>query len=112
MARSKRGMDTSAVMNSFWISLAVAATLGLSMARAEANCFSPEETREHVRTRGLISLNDVVRSSRGAGHADLISARLCETAGNLVYMIAMLGRDGKLMRLTVDARTGDLINHR
>jgi uncharacterized membrane protein YkoI len=29
-----------------------------------------------------------------------------------VYMIAMLGRDGRVMRLTVDARSGDVINHR
>ncbi len=49
---------------------------------------------------------------RGAGQSDLISARLCETSGNMVYMIAMLGRDGRLLRLTVDARTGELINTR
>jgi uncharacterized membrane protein YkoI len=84
----------------------------LASSSADAACFSPDETREHVKRHGLIALNDVVRSSRGALRADLISARLCETGGNMVYMIAMLGRDGKLMRLTVDARTGDLINHR
>jgi uncharacterized membrane protein YkoI len=90
--------------------LTIAALCAPSMARAA--CFSPEETREMVQRHGLIPLNDVVRSARGSASADLISARLCDTAGNLVYMLAMLGRDGKVMRITVDARSGDVINHR
>jgi uncharacterized membrane protein YkoI len=93
-------------------SLAVLALAAFASPAASSTCFSAEETREHVRQHGLIALNDVVRSARGGAQADLISARLCETAGNLVYMIAMLGRDGRVMRLTVDARSGDVINHR
>ncbi len=85
---------------------------GVETASAETVCFSAEDTRDHVAKHGLIALSDVVRSARGAGQADLISARLCETSGNMVYMIAMLGRDGRLLRLTVDARTGELINTR
>jgi uncharacterized membrane protein YkoI len=90
----------------------VSLAIGMVPARAESSCFTPEETREHVVRHGLVPLNDIVRSARGTAHADLISARLCETAGNLVYMIAMLGRDGKVMRLTVDARSGTVINYR
>ena len=85
---------------------------GIGPAVAETVCFSAEETRDHVQKLGLVALHDIVRSARGAGHADLISSRLCETNGNMVYMITMLGREGKVMRLTVDARTGDLINNR
>jgi uncharacterized membrane protein YkoI len=81
-------------------------------AAALASCFSPDETRDMVHRYGLIPLNDVVRSARSGGSADLISARLCDTAGNLVYMIAMLGREGRVMRFTVDARSGNVINHR
>lgn len=100
-------------MPSLTISLVVAVlAMNLAPARAQSNCFSADETREHVQRHGLIPLNDIVRSARVTATADLISARLCETAGNLVYMIAMLGRDGKVMRMTVDARTGDVINHR
>jgi uncharacterized membrane protein YkoI len=85
---------------------------GVSAGAANAACFTADEVREHVEKHSLVPLNDVVRAARGGVQADLISARLCETAGNLVYMIGMLGRDGKLMRLTVDARTGDVINFR
>jgi uncharacterized membrane protein YkoI len=100
-------------MKRFLACVAAALLAGvLTPVRAESACFSPDETREQVQRHGLVALNDVVRSARGSGHADLISARLCETSGNLVYMIAMLGRDGKVMRLTIDARSGDVINHR
>ena len=85
---------------------------GVTPALADTVCFSAEDTRDHVARQGLISLSDVVRSARGGGQAELISARLCETSGNMVYMIAMLGRDGRLLRLTVDARSGNLINTR
>jgi uncharacterized membrane protein YkoI len=85
---------------------------GINSASAQQACFSAEETRAHVVKLGLVSLHDVVRSARGGNEADLLSARLCETNGNMVYMIAMLGRDGRVMRMTVDARTGSVINNR
>ena len=85
---------------------------GINTAPAQQNCFSAEETRANVTQFGLVPLHDVVRSARGGSQADLISARLCETNGNMVYMIAMLGRDGRVMRMTVDARTGNVINNR
>jgi uncharacterized membrane protein YkoI len=92
---------------------AAALMLGAGLVPASAlGCFPPEETRELVARHGLVPLNDVVRSTRGDTRADLISARLCETNAQLVYMIAMLGRDGRVMRLTVDARSGDVMHHR
>jgi uncharacterized membrane protein YkoI len=103
-------LDRMRAMPASFVLAALAAACAPST--AQAACFSPDETREMVQRHGLIALNDVVRSARSGNSADLISARLCDTAGNLVYMIAMLGRDGKVMRLTVDARTGDVINHR
>jgi uncharacterized membrane protein YkoI len=81
-------------------------------ALSQQYCFTAEETREHVQRHNLISLHDIVRSTRGDLRADLISARLCETDRKLVYMIAMLDRDGKVRRLTVDARSGDVIHRR
>lgn len=85
---------------------------GTSPVAAEQTCFSAEDTREHVIKHGLVPLQDIVRSARNSEHSDLISARLCETSGNMVYIIATLGRNGRVMRMTVDARTGNVINHR
>ena len=94
------------------IAITILCGSGIAPAAAETACFTAEEARDHVQKLGLVALHDVVRSARGAGHADLISARLCETNGNMVYMITMLGREGKVTRLTIDARTGNLINNR
>jgi uncharacterized membrane protein YkoI len=98
----------------YWVFLSVIflSGVGMNAASAQQTCFSAEETRVNVAQFGLVSLHDVVRSARGGSQADLISARLCETNGNMVYMIAMLGRDGRVMRMTVDARTGNVINNR
>jgi uncharacterized membrane protein YkoI len=98
----------------YWAFLSgiVLAGVGMNAAQAQSACFSADETRVHVAQLGLVSLHDVVRSARGGSQSDLISARLCETNGNMVYMITMLGRDGRVVRMTVDARTGNVINNR
>ena len=85
---------------------------GFTPARADPTCFSVEDSREQVKRFSLVALHDVVRSTRDDSQSDLISARLCETNGNMVYMIILLGRSGKVMRVTIDARTGTLVNHR
>ena len=100
------------MLRTFVIAVSLVFATAIVPAAADQTCFSAEDTREHVAKHGLIALSDVVRSARGTGTADLISARLCETNGNMVYMIAMLGRDGKVVRMTVDARSGTLINNR
>jgi uncharacterized membrane protein YkoI len=80
---------------------------------ASANtCLSAEETRGIVVEKGLVPLQDIVRNVRSAHDAELISARLCETNANMVYMIALLDKNGRVMRMTVDARSGEIINHR
>jgi uncharacterized membrane protein YkoI len=100
-------MYREAVFLMFFLSV-----VGASPATADQTCFSTEDAREHVINHGLVPLQDIVRSARGSERSELISARLCETNGNMVYMIATLGRDGRVIRMTVDARTGNVINHR
>jgi uncharacterized membrane protein YkoI len=90
----------------------VLAVAGAFPAAAEQTCLSVEDTRSSVQQHGLVSLHEVIRSVQSANPADLISARLCETNGNMVYMIALLGKNGRVMRMTIDARTGEVINHR
>jgi uncharacterized membrane protein YkoI len=78
---------------------------------AEA-CFTAEETRQHTQSQDLARLPDIVARLQDRGRAELVSARLCEVSGSLVYMIALLGRDGKLHRVTVDARSGNVMHRR
>ncbi|MGL4635975.1 MAG: PepSY domain-containing protein [Beijerinckiaceae bacterium] len=113
MTSSDRAADEISMMRGLLSTLLFLLLTGVTTpVLAQQNCFSADETREHVEKHGLVSLHDVVRSVRGGSGSDLISARLCETNGNLVYMIAFLDRAGKVMRMTLDARSGNVINHR
>jgi uncharacterized membrane protein YkoI len=95
------------------VSLAILLLAGMEITPALADsCLSAEDTRAVVMQKNLVPLQDIVRTARSSSDAELISARLCETNGNMVYMIAMLGKNGRVMRMTVDARSGEIINHR
>jgi hypothetical protein len=84
----------------------------LSGPAAAQACFNVEETRQHTVNQNLFRLADIVSRENARGRGELVSARLCEVGGTLVYMVAMLGRDGKVHRITVDARSGDVIHRR
>jgi uncharacterized membrane protein YkoI len=94
--------------------LIIAAGLaGLPTGASAQACFTPEEARHHVMSQGLVPLQEIVGSGGSrATAAELVSARLCEINGTLVYMVAMLERNGKLLRMTVDARSGKVITRR
>jgi uncharacterized membrane protein YkoI len=91
----------------------VAGVAGVPTGASAQACFTPEETRHHVTSQGLVPLQDIVGSTGArTAAAELVSARLCEIDGTLVYMVAMLERNGKLLRMTVDARSGKVITRR
>jgi hypothetical protein len=86
-------------------------SIGLMTAPAFAQapdmtCFNPAETRERIHADRLAEPFQVVRTTAGALHAEALGARLCRTEGTLVYQINLLGRDGRVIRATVDAVTG------
>jgi uncharacterized membrane protein YkoI len=92
--------------------LFLAAVSETAVAQPAHQCFSPEDTRQRIEDDSLVSLADIIKIARSGRSDDVISARLCETNGNLVYMIAMLERSGRVMRMIVDARSGQIVTHR
>jgi uncharacterized membrane protein YkoI len=92
--------------------LVLAIGLASSGCALAQGCFSAEETRQQVQRHGLVNLSEVANSVRPQMRAEMISARLCEVGGSLVYLLTMLERDGRVRRYTVDARSGHLINDR
>jgi uncharacterized membrane protein YkoI len=81
-------------------------------------CLSPAQRRELVAARKVVPLATAVRAVRGMAEArakrgrtkgDIISARLCRGPDGLAYRLTVLARDGKVVRLTVDAVSGKLI---
>ena len=76
-------------------------------------CLSKAEQRAAVADRKAIKLAQAVKAVRERGHrGELVRARLCRRDDALVYVLTLLARSGKVMRATVDATTGELINGR
>ncbi|MEZ5785239.1 MAG: hypothetical protein R3D62_01840 [Xanthobacteraceae bacterium] len=76
-------------------------------ALAKNRCLSRQEQRARIAARAAIPLGKAVRAVKGRG--DLLRARLCERRGKLFYLLTLLGRGGKVLRVTIDARTGRLV---
>ena len=73
-------------------------------------CLSKAEQRAAVAANKAIPLARVIKSVRERGHrAEVVRARLCRSGDNLVYVLTLLARSGKVTRATVDAGNGELI---
>ena len=71
-------------------------------------CLSRQEQRARIAARTVVPLAKAVRAvraARGRGD-DILHARLCEREGRLVYLLTVLARGGKVLRVAVDASSG------
>jgi hypothetical protein len=89
-----------------------AIVLGLALLTAfpaGARCLSDRETRRAVARGDVLAPGDMMGVARSWG-GDLISARLCEGSGGLVYRVAVINADGRVARLVVDAQSGQILS--
>ena len=85
----------------------------LAADRPEHACLDKAEQRIAVATHRAVPLAQIIKSWRAQGHhGELVRARLCRHEDKLAYMLTLLGRSGKVVRTTVDAATGEVINGR
>jgi uncharacterized membrane protein YkoI len=85
--------------------------LGASAAASAADhCLAPNEQKARTAAHAVVPLSRAMRSVRGRG--EVIHARLCERGGHLVYLLTVLGRDGKVAQASVDAGNGSFIGLR
>ena len=89
-------------------SLAGAPALGADT--PDRGCLDKAEQRSAVATHKALPLAQVVKTRSEQGQ--LVRARLCRRGDSLVYVLTLLGRNGKVVRATVDASTGDVIGGR
>jgi uncharacterized membrane protein YkoI len=82
------------------------AKIGMS-APQRGRCLSHQEQRARIEAGAAIPLGKAVRVVKGRG--DLLRARLCERRGKLLYLLTILGRRGKVLRVAIDAKTGRLV---
>jgi uncharacterized membrane protein YkoI len=93
---------------------AVAAMTVLALARAGAaelahNCLDQKERRAEIESGRVVRLDIAIRAARSKMPGTVVRARLCRGNDGLVYVLTVLGRDGKVARLTVDAVKGSLL---
>jgi uncharacterized membrane protein YkoI len=99
--------------------LAFAATLSAAAARASESevpklvgCLGESEIREEVAAKRVVPQVMALRAARGALGGEAVRARLCRHDGGLVYAITALRRDGRVVRVYVDAQTGKVMASR
>jgi hypothetical protein len=102
----------------FILCLIVLAVASLPALAADASpyrgaCLTKAEQRTAVEERKAVPLAMAVKTLRAHGHrAEVLRARLCRRSEGLVYLLTLLGRSGKVVRVTVDAANGELISGR
>jgi len=106
--------------------VAAAAVLTLVAARAEEParplqpgiaaaphaCLNPKERRAAIESGKLVRLAAAMHTAKKRMPGTVVRARLCHGDDGLVYVLTVLGREGKVAQLTVDATKGTLIGQR
>jgi hypothetical protein len=72
-------------------------------------CLSEGEIRDEVSAKRIVPQVVALRAARAAAGGEAVRARLCHGEGGLVYAITALKRDGKVLRIDVDAVSGRVI---
>ena len=104
------------------IALALAhLVVGVALARAgeaevrvvlKSGCLPPSETREEIKSHRLLEPFAALKSAAAQFKAEALSAKLCRNGDELVYEIALLHRDGRLVHVVTNATTGKVIGVR
>lgn len=79
-------------------------------AQPRQECLSEAEIREEVAAKRVISQVTALRAARAVAGGEVVKARLCRGEDGLVYAITSLKRDGKVLRIGVDAVTGRVVD--
>jgi uncharacterized membrane protein YkoI len=101
----------------FGVLLALAAPAGGARAderpvaqERRSGCLNEAEIRDEVAARRIVTQVAALRAARAAAGGEAVRARLCHGEDGLVYAITALKRDGKVLRIDVDAATGRVID--
>lgn len=69
-------------------------------------CFSVAETRQKIASHKLADPFVMMQAASSGGHGDPIGAKLCRRGDDFVYEINLLRRDGRVLKVYVDASSG------
>ena len=86
--------------------LVTAAWLAASITPAAADCIPWKEAGSIVAENSLIPANVIYKSVQSHMGGKIIHANLCEEGGKFFYKLVVLGAQGEVSKVKVDARTG------
>jgi uncharacterized membrane protein YkoI len=82
-----------------------------TMAAETLHCLTGDEQRTAIANNKAVPLATAIHALHRAPK-DVIKAQLCQEPERLIYMLTLLGRDGKVKRATVDATNGAVVGER
>jgi uncharacterized membrane protein YkoI len=101
--------------SSRWVivmALACWAVLPRPAVAEEHRCLDPEQRRAAIAGRQAVPLTKAVHTARAHVNGDVVNARLCEQGKTLVYVLTVLGHDGKVSRASIDGASGAFLRAR
>jgi uncharacterized membrane protein YkoI len=88
----------------------------LSVVPADAEqrmrCLTRDQQRSAITERRALPLATVRNSVRAKVPGEMVRARLCQEPERLIYLLTVLPRDGKVRRVIVDAKSGNVVSVR
>jgi len=84
---------------------------GHGLAAESAHCLTGDEQRAAIANGKTVPLATVIHTLHRAPK-DVIKAQLCQEPERLIYVLTLLGRDGKVKRAIVDATNGAVVGER
>ena len=87
----------------------VAALAGILVASAPAraeNCVPWSQAGPIIAKNGLVAAKSMYQSVQSRSGGKIVKASLCDHGGSFVYKFVVLGADGVVNNVTVDARSG------
>jgi uncharacterized membrane protein YkoI len=87
----------------------VLASVVTKAAAVEGRCLSRAEQRADIAEHKLMRLWKAMKEVKRRTGGDVVGARLCQQGDQLVYVLTVLARDGKVARERVDAVTGAML---
>jgi uncharacterized membrane protein YkoI len=79
---------------------------------AAADCVPLREARDLIQSGAVIPLRAALGAARASVNGDMIDGKLCRGGKGYQYVVTLLGLDGRVLRVTVDARSGDVVGVR
>jgi uncharacterized membrane protein YkoI len=69
-------------------------------------CVNDRDLRRLVENRTVVAPIAAIRAARAEVAGEAVGARLCRDGGDYVYRVTVLTKDGRIVRVGVDGRTG------